>query len=125
MDLDQFDQEVTAAKEAHFAWRERLAKAIRFRACETPIEHIACDDRCAFGKWLHSESLDGQTKDGKPYQVTKRLHAEFHTVASEVAKLAENGDTRAAYSLLDGEFDWRSRKLTVALEKWTREVHEK
>ena len=116
------DKEIRAALVAHDAWNRRLTTAINLGNCETAPSDIAVDDKCAFGKWLYGPELDEETKAGKPYQVIRRLHAEFHDVAARVAALAEAGRKGDAYALLDGEYSQRSSKLMRALTKWRSEL---
>ena len=116
------DKEIRAALVAHDSWNRRLTTAINLGNCETAPSDIAVDDKCAFGKWLYGPELDEETKAGKPYQVTRRLHAEFHDVAARVAALAEAGRKGDAYALLDGEYSQRSSKLMRALTKWRSEL---
>ena len=61
-------------------------------------------------------------RSGKPYQVIKRLHAEFHECASRVLTLALEKRNDDAIALLDGEYRERSDKLIRALNKWQREL---
>lgn len=122
MDHAILEKEIRAAIAAHDAWNRRLSTAINLGNCETAPADIAVDDKCEFGQWLHGPGLDEETKSGKPYQVTKRLHAEFHDVAARVAQLAEEGKKVEAYNLLDGEYAEKSSKLMRALSKWRGEL---
>lgn len=114
--------ELDKALEAHGAWRLKLTSAIRTGQLDTPPQEIACDDKCAFGKWLYGPSIDGETKRRKPYQVTRRLHAEFHQVAGQIAQLVEDGKQSEAYALLDRDFIASSETLSRALTKWRGEL---
>ncbi len=123
MDHAELDKEIRAAIAAHDAWNRRLTTAINLGNCETAPSDIKVDNKCAFGKWLYSDNFDPEIKAGKPYQVTRRLHAEFHDVAARVAELAEAGKKGEAYALLDGEYAEKSSKLMRALTKWRGELH--
>lgn len=114
--------QINEALQAHTAWRMKLTTAIRMGGLDTPPTDIACDNKCAFGQWLYGPAINEETRDRKPYQVTRRLHAEFHKVASEVAELAEGGRRGEAFALLDGEFTARSETLFRALTKWSAEA---
>lgn len=116
--IDQIDN----ALGAHAAWRQKLTTAILSGTLETSPADIACDDKCAFGQWLYGPDIHDSTRERKPYQVTRRLHAEFHKVAAEVAELAEVGKRGEAFALLDGEFSARSDTLSRALKKWRSEA---
>lgn len=115
-------EQIENALGAHAAWRKKLTTAIRTGTLETPPGDIACDDKCAFGQWLYGPEIDDSTRERKPYQVTRRLHAEFHKVAAEVAELAEGGRRGEAFALLDNEFTARSDTLARALNKWRSEA---
>ena len=122
MDKDKLEKEIQAAVGAHGAWKLKLTATINRGESETALEDIACDNKCAFGKWLYGPEIDDATKAGKPYQVTKRLHAEFHESAHEVAALALEGKKSEAFRLMDGDYRAKSEKLQRALNKWRGEV---
>ncbi len=87
-----------------------------------PVEDIGCDEKCAFGKWLHGPEIDAATRNSKPYQVTRRLHAEFHKAAHEIAVLAVEGKKGEAFRLIDRDYRVISEKLLRALNKWRGEL---
>lgn len=114
--------QIDAAIGAHGAWKLRLRTAIATGQCEVTPHTAGCDDRCAFGRWLHGPEIDQQTRAGMPYQVIRRLHAEFHTCAGEVLGEALGGQLAAAEARLNGPFAERSDKLVRALMKWKGEL---
>lgn len=114
--------QIDAALKAHGEWRLKLTSAIRTGTCAVSPDDLSCDDKCAFGKWLYGPDFDAATKAGKPYQVTRRLHAEFHDVAGRVARLADSNRPGEAYQLLDTEYTARSETLERALNKWRGEL---
>ncbi len=118
----ELDKEIRAAIIAHDEWNRRLTTAINLGNCETAPADITVDHKCAFGKWLYSPDIDAETKSAQPYQVIKRLHADFHECAGRVAVFAEKGDKGQAYALLDGEYTQKSSKLMRALTKWRGEL---
>ena len=122
MSNTQLVDEIMKAIGAHGAWKMRLRTAIQLGSSDVDPGAVRCDNLCAFGKWLHGPSLDPTIKSGMPFQVTKRLHAEFHECASDVLELALRGDKPNAQALLDGEYAQRSTKLVEALSKWRREL---
>lgn len=107
---------------AHGAWKRRLKTAVLTGRGELSAKEASCDDRCKFGQWLHSDRIDDATRQGKPYRVIRRLHAEFHDAAGQVLAATEQGDRETAAALLDGQFTERSETLKVALTKWLGEV---
>jgi hypothetical protein len=122
MSNNEITREINAAIGAHGAWKLKLRTAISTGRSEVDPADVRCDDKCAFGQWLYGETIDQATRDGKPYEVVKRLHADFHKCASSVLTQATAGNDRDARTLFEGEFDERSRILVVALNKWKREL---
>lgn len=122
LDHKTLNDEIQAAVKAHDEWNRRLTTAINLGSCETAPADIAVDHKCAFGQWLYTPEVSEQLKDGKPYQVVQRLHADFHECAARVATLAEKGHKSEAYALLDGEYSQKSSKLLRALTKWRGEI---
>lgn len=115
-------EEVTKAIGAHGKWKFNLKMAITNGKSDFTVQKVSCDDQCEFGKWLYSDRIDDDTKEGKPYEVVKRLHAEFHNCAGRVLHLALSKRTQEAGSLLEGEFTDRSNILVKALNKWKGEL---
>lgn len=107
---------------AHGMWKMRLRTAVRTATCDITAHDAGCDNKCKFGQWLYSPSLSPQLKAGVPYQVVKRLHAEFHQAAGAVLHDALAGQRSAAEAKLDADFTERSDKLVRALMKWKNEV---
>ena len=62
------------------------------------------------------------TRAGKPYQVVRRLHAEFHQSAADVLRLALAARKADADAMFQGTFAERSDKLVRALTKWKGEL---
>jgi hypothetical protein len=117
-------EQVRAAIGAHGAWKLKLKTAITTGIFPTDPAKAGCDDQCDFGRWLYSANLDEPTRSGKPYQVVKRLHAEFHICAGRVLALALSGKAAEATALFEGEYDERSATLVRALTKWRGELQQ-
>lgn len=114
--------QIDAAIGAHGSWKLRLRTAIRTGHADV-APHDACrDDRCAFGQWLYSPAIDARVRSGVPYQVVRRLHAEFHQAAGQVLRDALRGQAQQAERGLEGAFAERSDKLVRALTKWKGEL---
>ena len=107
---------------AHTKWRLRLKTAISSRTSDITPQHAACDDQCDFGKWLYGPDLDDDIRNSPPYKVVRRLHAEFHKVASESLEGALNGQKRWNDKTALQEFDTSSAQLNKALSKWLSEL---
>jgi len=122
MSNENLINQINNAIGAHGSWKIKLRTAVNKGHSTHNIDEVRCDDKCAFGKWLHGSEIDGVTRAGAPYNVIKRLHAEFHICAADVLKKATGGDTPGAAQLLDGEFTTKSEKLVRGLRKWKGEA---
>ena len=115
-------KQITNAIGAHGVWKLRLGSAIATGRADVKSADVCRDDRCEFGRWLHGPELGPDVRRGKPYQVVRRLHAEFHDCAGKVLHCVEVGKKAEARDLLDHEYAERSDKLLRALAKWKREA---
>jgi len=107
---------------AHGAWKLKLRVAMSTGTSEIDPDKACKDDRCPFGRWIHGDEIDAITKQGKPYQVVRRLHAEFHLTAANVLRYAISSRREDAERIFVGEFAERSDKLVRALAKWKGEL---
>lgn len=115
-------KEINDAIGAHGTWKLKLRTAITMGKSDVEPTTVRCDDRCALGRWLYGSSVEAPTRSGKPYQVVRRLHAEFHQSAATVLEDALAGRKAQAGQILEGEFKERSEKLVRALTKWKGEL---
>jgi len=122
MSNENLINQINNAIGAHGSWKIKLRTAVNKGKSEHSVEDVRCDDKCAFGKWIHGKEIDGPTRNGAPYNVIKRLHAEFHISAADVLKMATTGNPTGAAELLDGDFAARSEKLVRGLRKWKGEA---
>lgn len=118
----QLIEQINHAIHAHGPWKLKLAVAVETGHSDIKAEIAECDDCCEFGKWIHGDDIPPALRAGKPYEVIRRLHAEFHRNAGKVLRLISEGRKGDATALLKGEFDERSHILIVALNKWKREL---
>lgn len=118
----ELEAAVRAAIGAHGAWKLKLKTAVSTGRSDTTPATVGRDDQCEFGKWLHGQGIDATTRAGMPYQVVRRLHAEFHQCAGKVLALGLDGKGTEANQLLEGEYTARSEKLVTALSKWRGEL---
>lgn len=107
---------------AHGGWKLKLRTAAQTGRSAMSVAEASCDDRCQFGRWLYGPTLDDRTRAGKPYQVVRRLHAEFHQSAGQVLDAALRGQKDRAEGLMAAEFEPRSETLKRALMKWMGEI---
>ncbi|MBU6268772.1 MAG: CZB domain-containing protein [Sphingomonadales bacterium] len=122
MSDNQLTAQIDAAIGAHGLWKMRLRSAVSTGRCDISAHDAGCDDKCKFGQWLYSSSLSPALKDGVPYQVVRRLHADFHQAAGDVLADALGGRAARAEATLEGAFTERSDKLVRALMKWKGEA---
>lgn len=122
MSMHIYVEEIKAGIGAHGTWKMKLKTAITTGKSDLDPKVVRCDDKCTLGKWLHGSSIDPATRMGMPYKVNKRVHAEFHECAARVVELIQQGDSRRASELLEGEFTEKSEKVVRALNKWRGEL---
>ncbi|MBT2131450.1 CZB domain-containing protein [Aliiroseovarius lamellibrachiae] len=113
---------IRAAIITHQAWKDRLQMAIETGQMADTVSDMSSDNKCPFGNWLYSPKIPADIKAGKPYQVIRRLHAEFHTCVGDIAKLAMSGDQATAQQMMITDFANQSDKLQRALKKWDQEL---
>ncbi len=114
--------QVQAAIGAHGAWKLKLSTAVSTGRSDDEPASVCRDDLCRFGVWLHGPDIDPATRESKPYQVVRRLHAEFHQCAGAVLDLVKRGDQARARAFLEGEYTDRSATLIRALTLWKSEL---
>ena len=107
---------------AHGAWKMRLRTAINTGIGDISVADASHEALCAFGKWLTGPDIPAPVRNGLPYQVVRRLHAEFHKLAGQVLAEALRGNKQQAQALMDGPYTAASDKLTRALTKWKNEI---
>lgn len=122
MSNEKLINQINNAISAHASWKIKLRTAVNKGHSEHSVAEVHCDDKCAFGMWIHGTDIDGPTRSGAPFNVIKRLHAEFHVCAADVLKMATTGNVNGATDLLDGEFSAKSEKLVRGLHKWKGEA---
>ena len=122
MALENLNEQIKDAIGSHGMWTLRLKTAIKVGKSDMEPEVARCDDKCDFGKWLHSDEIDETVRSGAPYRVISRLHSEFHECAADVLDLATSGKPDQATALLEGDFSNQSQKLVRGLRKWKGEV---
>ncbi len=122
MSTQNMIKEINDAIGAHGMWKMRLRTAINSGAGEVHSSAARCDNKCAFGQWLYGASLDASTRAGKPYQVIRRLHAEFHNLAGDVLAKVEGGDRPGAEHIFAGPYAEKSERLVMGLTKWKGEL---
>jgi len=112
--------EITKAVGAHGLWKNRLIQAIDSGTSEFDPAAVGKDNQCEFGKWLYG---DGAHFKGASYDKVRKLHADFHTEAANVLRLATAGHRPEAHKALEREstFTKTSAALTSAMMTWAKE----
>lgn len=112
-------QALVMAVGTHGLWKTRLREAVSTGKLDVSVSEVSAEGKCAFGKWLldPATSQDLVSSHG---QTVRRLHAEFHKIAGNIAQLAISGKKREADNLLveNGEFANASARLTRAMMAW-------
>lgn len=116
------DQEITKAIGAHGLWKARLGSILTTGRSDLPVETIAADNACDFGRWLYGNTIDAAAKASLDFQRCRELHARFHKAAAETAGLALAGRHEEAKKSMDrgGAFFEASVALTQAMMSWKR-----
>jgi len=104
---------------AHGIWKSRLRTAIQTGKLDMPVEQIASESTCDFGKWLLSPEMSSELSKSNVQNVRK-LHAQFHRIAGRAAEFALSGKRTEAENLIadGGEYVKVSTELTLALKAW-------
>ncbi len=112
------------ALSAHIAWKEKLREAIDVGIIDPPSAKIREDNLCAFGKWLYSSDISDEVKASPYYENTRKIHAEFHKVASEVAMLAEIGEKEKAREMMSlaQPYPIQSYNIRCAILSWIKSL---
>jgi hypothetical protein len=84
------------------------------------LDNIGRDDFCEFGQWLDGPTWTEQEKQDPHYLEVRRLHAEFHRRAAQVAELAVSGRSNEAKKQIaeGGEYHEASAQLQSATKAW-------
>lgn len=113
-----------AAISAHAMWKKRLRKAIETGRLPDGVDvaSAARDDRCDFGRWLHSGAA--AALDPRRAETVIAQHAQFHRTAAKILAAATSGRTDEAHQLLGAQDGYAgiSASLTDALVAWLRVV---
>ncbi len=115
------DPQLSAAIQAHAAWRERLLQAIQTGQSDTDVATARRDNACPFGGWLYNE-VGAEQQASRHYATVRELHARFHGEAASVLSLALAGKQAEARAALGhgSQFAGVSARLTNALMDWRR-----
>jgi len=119
MTKDQMKTCLKSAREAHLAWKEQLLKAVESGKSELEPKLVRLDDQCELGKTLR-DSFSPDVQMTSHFMAIKVLHADFHTAASEVLRMALAGEKGMAASLLEanGQYTRASSALVLAIKAW-------
>jgi hypothetical protein len=103
---------------AHGMWKQRLVSAISTGQSEWTPAIVCQDNQCEFGKWLYSCSA--QEKASPHFNEVKKLHAQFHSEAAEVLKMALAGQKSEATQAIDNgsKYHTISTSLTKEMMAW-------
>jgi hypothetical protein len=112
-------KELNRAMANHGVWKVRLREAIESGTSEYEPKVVALETECEFGKWLHGIPI--ADRPAEFWHKVQRLHAQFHQEAGRILRLALDGSSDEALSLvadLRGEFVSTSIELTSTLQAW-------
>lgn len=115
-------EEINRAIGFHTELKKKLQNAvITGNSALTPVL-ISHHDLCTFGEWLNN--LDPECISEDKINKVKKLHIEFHKVASEILNLALTGKKTEALIKLSfqGSFNTAANNLMNDLEAWRKEI---
>ena len=103
---------------AHGMWKQRLVSAINTGQSEWVPAVVCQDNQCEFGKWLYPCSA--QEKSSKHFGEVRNLHAQFHSEAAEVLKmaLAKKKDEATKAIAAGSKYHLISTNLTKEMMAW-------
>jgi hypothetical protein len=103
--------------DAHLGWIEQLRQVLDGKT-EQPVavSAVACDDRCALGRWLHGT---GRQRFGAlpEFQELIQAHARFHTAAGLVLIEHKDGQIDKARQVFRNEMRAWSDQVQLGLAR--------
>lgn len=98
----------------HTAWKIRIQNLIDGKKMgHLNLHEVTCDDKCDLGKWI--KDMDKQLGHTYALSRLRNFHREFHEVAGEAVRFAQQGNVAEARSILNGEYARRSREVVNSL----------
>lgn len=116
--------EINSAIAMHSIWKARLDRCVETGSFDTPVDVVARDNECYFGKWLYGVTLTPAIRASENYQRVQACHARFHQVAAKVVELSLAGKKRDAANLmaLNGEYTQVTSELIRELKAWAQKT---
>lgn len=110
------------AIDAHVKWKVRLQNYLNGTSEEKLDPMVICrDDQCALGKWIHGSALQ-HFHTHQEFHTLRADHAQFHFIAANVVKKAQDKDQAAADALMQNEYSQASHKVIQALTELNKQV---
>jgi hypothetical protein len=107
---------------AHVRWKMRLEECLNGTSKETLDPMTICrDDQCVLGKWIYGPALRYFSNSGE-FQQLRTDHAQFHFLAGNVVKKAQENDRAGATALMTNEYSQVSNKVVRALTELNKQV---
>lgn len=119
--VGEIEHQITAAIASHSLWKRYLSEAIETGTSEWTPDFVAPCDNCELGKWLKQVPEERREQS---YREVYTLHADFHREASEILKLALEGETAEARSRTQSgsRFAQLTNDLIGRLAVWRQSV---
>lgn len=116
--------DLVKAVEAHINWKLRLQNYLDGKSAEKLDPMVICrDDQCELGKWIHGPATD-HFHGVEAFNHLRADHAQFHYVAGNVIKHAQDNNRPAAEALMGSEYSHVSHKVVMALTELNKLVNE-
>lgn len=105
------------ALEAHEAWKQQMVEAVANKNADLSLTELRNAEVSAFGQFLMSLPADVTQSDHM--KEVRRLHADLHDRAVDVALMVKQGKhDQARQTLSTGAFPQTSAALNQALVRW-------
>jgi hypothetical protein len=105
-----FDEAVAT----HTEWRMRLRACLSEPAqCGLNPDDVGRADACALGRWIRGEGVVYENE--QVFRVLSEQHRQFHAIAGDVLRKAQDGEVLEAEALLCGEYLRRSAAVISAI----------
>ncbi len=107
---------------AHIKWKVRLQDYLNGTSSEALDPMVICrDDQCTLGKWIHGPAMK-HFHQYEAFHALRADHAQFHFIAGNVVKKAQENDQEGANRLMETDYTRASHKVVQALNELNAHV---
>ncbi|GAO35180.1 hypothetical protein SCT_0564 [Sulfuricella sp. T08] len=115
MRWDLADFPLLVAQQDHLKWVKQVTRAVSANAMALTEEELKDQHHCRFGSWFYGK---GQERYGHlpVFAELEPIHAQVHEVGSEIIRLRDGSDDRAAEALCPKLLELKDQVLDKLLE---------